>query len=122
MKQLIFISAILILSVSWVSPKQGDIKWNKTTHDFGNLKQGVKVNTVFKYYNHSDTIFEIENVMASCGCVVSNWSRTPLKPGDSSSITVGFDTKGKNRYNEKVITVYSSHGMYDLIIKANITR
>lgn len=121
-KHFLLAIALPLILLSWAFPNEKKIHWDKTTHDFGTIKQGEKVTTTFKYYNHTDTIFQIENVMASCGCVISNWSKAPLNPGDSASITVGFDSKGKFRKHEKVITVYSSHGMFDLIIIANIIR
>ncbi len=96
-----------------------EISWPRTEHDFGLLKQGEVVETSFTCYNGADTLV-LENVMASCGCVAPDWKRTPILPYDSTEIKVVFDTKGKSGKHNKVITVYTNRGLYELIIKANI--
>lgn len=98
------------------------IQWNKTVHDFGTLRQGAKVSTTFICYNKSDSVLIFENVQASCGCVIPGWSRAPLKPGDSSVLQVGFDTEGKIRRHVKTIAVYTSQGLFELTVKANIVK
>jgi hypothetical protein len=95
--------------------------WQKTEHDFGVAKKGEKLETVFKLYNGSDTL-QIENVQASCGCIAPGWPRTPIMPGDSASIKVVFDTRGKLGKDKKTITVYTNRGFYELIIRAEIVK
>ncbi len=102
-------------------PKPG-IEWNKTSVNFGTVKQGDTLYASFKYYNRSDTGFTIENIQASCGCVLSQWSNKTLQVGDSAEIRVAFDTHHKNKYHEKTINIYSSHGLYELILKAHIEK
>jgi hypothetical protein len=98
-----------------------DIHWNRTEHNFGNIRQGAVVETSFTCFNGPDTL-QIENVQASCGCVVPDWKRSSVMPGDSTVMKVVFDTKGKSGNHTKVITVYTNRGLYELIIKANILK
>lgn len=119
MKLFVVFTFIALLSSSNQRP---GIVWNKTYKDFGTVRQGDTLHTSFKYYNHSDTGFIIENIQASCGCVVSKWNKNTLKVGDSAEIQVSFDTHHKSKTHEKTITIYSSHGLYELILKANIQK
>ena len=119
MKSFALIPFLVVLYSS--NPRPG-IEWNKTSVDFGKVKQGDTLYARFKYYNRSDTGFTIENIQASCGCVLSKWNNNTLAIGDSAEIQVAFDTHHKNKYHEKTINIYSSHGLYELIIKANIEK
>ena len=117
-------TALLILtclSLFAFTNKPG-IVWSKTAYDFGTVKRGDTLNTSFTYYNHSDTSFIIENIQASCGCVVPNWTKKPLHKGDSAVLQVAFDTHGKSGKHEKTKTIYSTHGLYELILKAEIHK
>jgi hypothetical protein len=95
--------------------------WNKTSHDFGIVKQGDIVETTFNLKNGSDTL-QFENVQASCGCITPDWKRTPIPPNESVPLKVVFDTKGKSGNYTKVITVYTNLGLYELIVKAEIEK
>lgn len=112
---------LALTSMAFLSP-QKSIVWNKTSHDFGKVWQGDTLITEFKFYNKSDTIFQIENVVSSCGCTTGKWSNTPVQSGDSGIIEVRFLTEGKRRKHEKVIAVYTSHGLYELGILADIQK
>lgn len=114
---LICIGLILLSFTS--NPK---IVWSTMSKDFGIVKEGEKLDGNFKYYNLSNTGFVIENIQVSCGCVVAEWSRDTLAPGDSASIQVIFDTEGKSKMHTKTIAVYSSHGLYELTLKADIQK
>jgi hypothetical protein len=119
----LMISLCLLLSLFTMGaePTRKEISWDKTEHDFDTLKQGQIVEAVFVCHNGEDTL-QLENVQASCGCIVPDWKRTPINPQDSTVIKVRFDTKGKGGKHTKVITVYTNQGLYELIIKAYIAR
>lgn len=121
MPKLILISLTLISSAFAFQISKG-IHWSTMQHDFGSISDQKMVKTKFIYYNHSDSTFEIENVVSSCGCTVSHWSREPITPKDSGEITIEFDPKGKSGHYEKVVGVYSSHGVFDLVITADVIR
>jgi len=97
------------------------VSWDKISHDFGQVKQGEKPETIFTCKNGSDTLI-LENVLASCGCVVPEWNRSPIKPNDSTKIRVVFDTKGKLGTYTKLVTVYSNLGLFELTVKADIVK
>lgn len=112
----------LLFSVLTSSVSEKGISWNKTTHDFGDVKKGEKVNTVFTCYNNSDTLLTMENIAVSCGCLATQWPRNHISAGDSANIHITFDTEGKSRKHVKTIAVYTNQGLFELTLKANIVR
>jgi hypothetical protein len=119
--KLIPIIILLILSSGFDFEKKG-VVWSKKEIDFGNIIQGEIRKTSFTCYNYTDSILVFENVMPSCGCVAPTWQRTPIKPGDSSILAIEFDSKGKSKQHSKTIAVYTNHGLFELLIKANIIK
>jgi hypothetical protein len=98
-----------------------EIVWNKTTHDFGEIIQGTKAKYTFTFTNKGTTPIIINNATASCGCTVPNFSKEPVAPGGQGSVTVVFDSSGKNGNFSKNITVLTSIGQTTLFIKGNVT-
>ena len=117
----LIVSAFLMLCSGFIFEKKG-IVWSKLEIDFGNIYQGEVPKTSFTCYNYSDSVLVFENVMPSCGCVVPSWQRTPINPGDSSVLSIEFDSKGKSKQHSKTIAVYTNQGLFELFIKANIIK
>ncbi len=85
------------------------IAWAKSTHDFGDVIQGEKVEHTFKFKNTGSEPLVITNVQVTCGCTTpKGWARDPILPGQSSEITIGFNSAGKYGRQEKVITLVSN--------------
>ena len=115
-----FLSLFLLFN-AFAQDKKG-IVWNKQVVDFGNIQQGEVKTSTFTCYNYSDSALTIENILPSCGCIILKWQRTPIKPGDSTSIKIDFDSKGKTKLHTKTIAVYTNQGLFELFIKANISK
>ncbi len=118
----LFIFAAITIAVSGFVIEKKGIVWSKKEFDFGTINQGEVPKTSFTCYNYSDSILIFENVMPSCGCVVPTWQKTPINPGDSSILSVEFDSKGKSKQHSKTIAVYTNQGLFELFIKANIIK
>ena len=73
-----------------------DIKFDKTTHDFGTFSENdPKVTCTFKFTNTGDGLLIIHQAIASCGCTVPQYSKEPIKPGESGEIIVTYNGAGK---------------------------
>lgn len=73
-----------------------DIKFEKTTHDFGTFSEDDPVVTCkFKFTNIGDELLVIHQAVASCGCTVPEYPKAPIKPGESGEITVTYNGTGK---------------------------
>lgn len=84
------------------------ITFEEASHDFGDIYRGDKVKHVFKFENTGNQPLIITNVQTTCGCTATEWPREPVLPGDSSSITVNFDSTNKYGLQHKVISVISN--------------
>ncbi len=81
------------------------IEWNKTEHDFGTIKQGEKVETIFTLTNVGKGDLVVTNAKGSCGCTVPDWPRNAVKPGESADIKVVFNSSGKKNKTTNTITL-----------------
>ena len=97
MKRLFF----LVIAISFVSVALGQapgplLTWEKSSHDFGDIVQGDKVEVVFKYKNTGNEPLLITNVQVTCGCTTpKGWARDPIAPGQGGELTVAFNSLGK---------------------------
>ncbi|MBA2423376.1 MAG: DUF1573 domain-containing protein [Chitinophagales bacterium] len=64
-------------------------------HDFGKMIEGDKVIYNFQFTNNGKAPLLISNVKASCGCTTPEWPKNIIQPGESSSIKVQYDSKGR---------------------------
>lgn len=96
------------LTLPPASPDAPILTFEKTTYDFGKIKQGEKVHYDFTFTNTGKTPLIISNATASCGCTVPEPPKDPIQPGAQSVIKVIFDSTGKSGKQDKVITVTSN--------------
>lgn len=109
MKKVINIVAVLIAFVSLTSLTVaiGEFKFDNETHDFGNIPQNKPVTHEFRFTNVGDAPIILASVNPSCGCSVADFSKTPVKPGDTGSIKVSFNAAAKGPFT-KSFTVRSN--------------
>lgn len=79
--------------------------FEKTTHDFGQLKEGDIVNHTFKFTNDGDAPLIIQNASASCGCTVPSYPREPIPPGGTGDIVVEFNSNRNVGVQNKTVTI-----------------
>lgn len=87
------------------------ITWDKSTHDFGDINQGDKVEHTYVFTNAGNEPLIITNVQVTCGCTTpKGWPKDPIPPGGKGEITVGFNSTGKIGKQNKVVTIVSNAG------------
>ncbi len=95
MKKMILMALLLIGGISFASA-QAEIKFDKLTHNFGTFSESnPKVTCVFKFKNVGDQPLVINQAVASCGCTVPEYTKDPIKPGESGEIKVTYNGAGK---------------------------
>jgi hypothetical protein len=105
MKKLL-LSVCLGLFISTLVSAQPGIKFNDTRHEFGNVLDGTFPTWVFSFINNGNQELKLTDVKASCGCTSPQWSREPIKPGDSGQVKVVFNSNGyAGRQFAKNVTV-----------------
>ena len=100
-----------------LAQKPAEIKFDKLTHDFGTFSENEsKLTCVFTFTNTGDQPLIINQAVASCGCTVPEYTKDPVKPGESGQIKVTYNGAGKfPGHFKKSITVRTNG-------KAEMTR
>lgn len=102
-------SEVATSAVSTVaSPDAPILTFEKTSHDFGKLKQGLSTAYSFKFKNTGKTPLIIIDATATCGCTIPETPKDPVKPGAEGTIKVIFNSAGKMGIQDKIITVTSN--------------
>ena len=98
------------------------ITFKETEFDFGDIKQGEKVEHTFEFTNTGEADLLISTARASCGCTVPEFTEEAVKPGKSGKIKVTFNSAGKKGPTTKTITVVCNTANENeiLTIKTNI--
>lgn len=93
-----------------VVPMTGPIiSWENTNYDFGDLKQGDRVESTFRFTNMGTAPLIITNVEVTCGCTTpKGWPKDPILPGAKGELTVAFNSVGKYGRQNKVIKIISN--------------
>ena len=73
--------------------------------NFGTIKQGEVVEYDFKFKNTGESDLVIVKMKGSCGCTVPKWDKTPVKPGESATFHVKFNSAGKRNKQNKTVTI-----------------
>lgn len=130
MKKLVLVFLTLSATVAFaqsgtpISSAGALLTWEKTTYDFGEIKQGDKVEYTFRFVNGGTDPLIITNVSTQCGCTAPRgWPRDPVLPGGRGEITLVFDSTGKFGRVNKVATIVSNASNKDgsqLLLSGNI--
>jgi hypothetical protein len=113
MKRLLTVVLAVVLSTAFTvaqeKPANGPvITFESDSKDFGDIKQGDKVENVFKFENTGNQPLIISNVAATCGCTVPSWPKEPVAPGKTAEIKVSFNSAGKMGKQNSVVRIYSN--------------
>lgn len=116
MKKLLALSAVFLMAIQLYAQETEkteevdgpQITFEVSSHDFGDIEQGEKVNYVFKFENTGIQPLILSNVLTTCGCTATSWPRDPIAPGEGGEIAVSFNSAGKMGKQNKVVTVVSN--------------
>ncbi len=108
MKKTLLMSVMLMLGLVAFA-QQPVITFTEKEHNFGKIEEaGGKVTTVFEFKNEGMQPLVISNVRASCGCTTPTWTRTPIEPGQTGTITVTYNPNGRPGRFQKTVTITSN--------------
>jgi len=88
--------------------KPAVITFEKTTHDFGNITQGERLEYEFLFTNNGGSDLLISNATASCGCTIPDYPKEPIAPGKQGRIKVSFDSDKRIDHFQKEVYVTSN--------------
>ena len=127
MKKLILTTVLVVFGMTtMMAQKPAQIKFEKTTHNFGTFSEKEpKVTCTFTYTNIGEQPLVVNQAIASCGCTVPSYTKTPIKPGEKGEIKVTYNGAGKfPGHFKKSITVRTNGAveMTRLYIEGDMTE
>ena len=83
------------------------VEFDKTVHDFGDISINDGPQTcVFTVKNIGKDPIAIYEVVTSCGCTDASWTREPLQPGKTGTISGTYKNEDGPVPFDKTLTVY----------------
>lgn len=103
----ILLTFVALLSFTLCTMAQAEVKFDKTTHNFGTFSEKTPVQKcTFTFTNTGNAPLVINQAVASCGCTVPKYTKTPIKPGEKGTIDITYNGTGKFvGHFKKTITV-----------------
>lgn len=91
---------------------------DKTVHNFGDIihKSGP-VSCSFTVTNAGNQPAVIYNVVSTCGCTNVEWTREPIRPGQSGKISVTYSNDEGAYPFDKTLTTYISDSQKPVLLK-----
>lgn len=106
MKKVFFsVAALMIAAVSFGQKKVTDVaKFNSETISLGKIKQGNPTTAKFYVKNIGTEPLIIEAANPTCGCTISDYTKSPIMPGESGYINATYNAAGVGHF-DKHLTV-----------------
>ena len=96
-------------NVSAVDPSTvAQFEFENIEFDFGTITEGKVVEHEFEFTNVGQAPLVISNVQASCGCTSPDWTKTPVKPGDTGFIKVVFNSAAKTGVQSPTVSIQAN--------------
>lgn len=101
---------IAFLAMTVIGMAEPVISFDKREWDWGSFSEDNPIQKcVFTFTNTGDAPLVINQAVASCGCTVPKFTKTPVRPGETGTINVTYSGKGKvPGHFRKSITVHSN--------------
>jgi len=98
-----FIALFLVTAVIGQSKRPSDItKFSSETVNLGKPKVNNPVTATFTFTNTSNEDVVIETVTPGCGCTKSDYTKEPIKPGKTGTITATYNAAAVGNFTKKV--------------------
>lgn len=102
----LLMAVVMVGAVNAVGGKEAKIKFEKTIHDFGNIKEdGGRVSYEFEFTNTGNAPLKIISANAECGCTRPEFPAEEIAPGEKGKLKVTYNPYGRPGGFIKKITV-----------------
>ena len=105
MKKLLFL-VLAFCTVNVFAQKKADevAKFNVESFDFGKVEQNHPATATFVIKNIGNEPLVIDAAQPSCGCTVSDYTKSPIAPGKTGTIKATFNAAAMGPI-DKTVTV-----------------
>ncbi|QJW88326.1 DUF1573 domain-containing protein [Spirosoma taeanense] len=115
----LFVALFVFVAVGYA--QKGVMKFAKETHDFGKVEQGKPVTHVFEFKNTGTDPIIISDATASCGCTKPSFSREPVMPGKSGTVSATYNAAAAGQFTKTVtVTSNAESGQTVLYLKGEV--
>ena len=90
-----------------ISKAGTQIKWTSREIDLGSIPQNKPADINFEFTNTGESPVLISDVKASCGCTGTSFVKTPIMPGEKSTIKATYNAASLGVFR-KTITVITN--------------
>jgi cytoplasmic iron level regulating protein YaaA (DUF328/UPF0246 family) len=80
------------------------IIWKSELIELGDIPQNQPKSIDFEFKNNGKTAVIITNVKAACGCTATDYTKTPIQPGETAKVTATYNAAAKGAFI-KTVTV-----------------
>jgi hypothetical protein len=111
MKRILILLAasVCIATMSNAQVKGPEIKFENIEHNYGQIPEGGGVvKHTFVFTNTGDEALVLTKVQPGCGCTASDYTKTPILPGDRGMVTADYNPLGRPGAFKKSILVVSN--------------
>lgn len=103
--KMLFLSILAALALV----QDGNIKWDKTIHDFGDVSvTDGPLTCTYSLTNTGKEPIAIFEVVTSCGCTNVVWTKEPIQPGKTGTVKATYKNEDGPMPFDKTLTVYIS--------------
>jgi hypothetical protein len=81
-----------------------NVNWKSLNHDFGEIKKGIPATYDFTFVNTSKEVVIITKVQPACGCTASDYTKTPIRPGETGKVSATYNAAAPGAFT-KTVTV-----------------
>jgi len=108
MKKLL-LAALLFSSANLFAQKKADdiAKFSTETYDFGKVKQNTPPTATITVTNIGTEPLIIEQASPSCGCTVSDYTKAPIAPGKTGTITATYNAAAVGPINKSLTVKFA---------------
>ena len=87
--------------------RKGNIRFSKTTYDYGTIKEGKVITHSFNFKNVGGQPVKILDASVTCGCTTPIFPKAAIAPGESATVQVTYDSNGKMASQRSTVTLYT---------------
>lgn len=98
------------------------VNWKNMNHDFGEIKKAIPATHEFTFVNTSKEIVVISRVTPACGCTASDYTKTPIRPGETGKVVATYNAAAVGAFTKTVSVVLNDQAdkAVTLTFKGNV--
>jgi hypothetical protein len=108
MKKMFLLALVCLFNLA-VNAQTADstLVFNSTSHDFGEIQQGVPQTFSFEFTNNGVEPIVIQSVQPSCGCTTPGWTKEPVEAGKKGYVQATYNAAAAGPFSKSLKVTYS---------------